>query len=60
MPNQPRTTTKKPTRSQRKRHNRAKKNRQRFESIDVLQEDTGLSLEESLAVSLNRKPLDPL
>ncbi len=60
MPNQPRAAPKRRTKMQRERIKRAKATKRRFESIDALQKKTGLSLEESLAISLNREPLDPL
>lgn len=60
MQNQPRAAPKRRSKAQQKRLKRAKATQQRFESIDALQEETGLSLEESLAISLNRKPLEPL
>lgn len=60
MQNQPRVASKRRTKMQRERIKRAQATKQRFESIDALQEQTGLSLEESLSISLNRKPLEPL
>lgn len=60
MQNQPRVASKRRTKMQRERIKRAKATKRRFESIDALQEQTGLSLEESLSISLNRKPLEPL
>ncbi len=60
MQNQPRVASKRRNKAQRERIKRAQATKRRFESIDALQEQTGLSLEESLSISLNRKPLEPL